>query len=223
MKLIAENISRNFIRQGAGSNVLEALHPTDLQLEPGALTMVTGRSGSGKSTLLQVLAGLLPPTTGKVTADGQDLYRLPDAEQARFRNLHLGVVPQQAVALRSLTVRENIVLPFTLYGDAWEEARLTQLLDALDMAKLVDARPQELSGGELRRVTLARALLRRPEVLLADEPTGDLDDANTAAVLELLKQEAARGAAVLLVTHEQAAAAYADVAYRMEAGVLYGN
>ena len=221
MELRAEKISRDFLRPSAPQGFFMAVEETDFSLRAGALIAITGRSGSGKSTLLKMLAGLMEPGTGRVLLDDTDIYRLEEAELARLRNRQIGLAPQTLMALSSLTVQENVLLPCSLYGEAREaKPRAEQLMERLGIAHLRYSDPTELSGGELRRLTLARALVRDSAVLLLDEPTGDLDDENTRLVLTLLREEAARGKAVLLVTHEREAADYADSLYRMEAGRL---
>ncbi|MBR1497306.1 MAG: ATP-binding cassette domain-containing protein [Oscillospiraceae bacterium] len=220
MVLRAENVSRRFLRQRKGSNVFYAVRGATLALAPGSLTELTGRSGSGKSTLLNLLAGLLEPTEGKVFLDGTDLYALEDGPRSRLRNQTLGVIPQGQTALGALTVLENVLLPGLLYGLPCPRERGEELLDQVGIAPLKNACPTELSGGELRRLAIARALALRPGILLADEPTGDLDDENTRTVLSLLRRSADEGLAVLLVTHEREAAGYADRHYRMDGGVL---
>ena len=220
MVLRAENVSRRFFRQRKGSNFFFAVKNVTLELRAGTLTEITGRSGSGKSTLLNLLAGLLEPTEGQVFLDGDALYGLSDGDRSRLRNEKLGVIPQGQTALQSLTVLENVLLPGRMYGNSCPEARGEELLEKVGIAALRDAYPAQLSGGELRRLAIARALALRPGVLLADEPTGDLDDENTRAVLSLLRKSADAGAAVLLVTHEPEARAYADRHYCMDGGVL---
>ena len=219
MVLKAEHVSRRFFRQRKGSNVFYAVKDVTL-LPAGTLTELTGRSGSGKSTLLNLLAGLLEPTEGKVFLDGEDLYALPDASRSRTRNEKLGVIPQGQSALHTLTVLENVLLPGLMYGNACSEERGMELLEQVGIAQLRNAYPGELSGGEQRRLAIARALALRPGVLLADEPTGDLDDENTQTVLSLLRRSADEGLAVLLVTHEREAARYVDRHYRMDGGML---
>ena len=220
MELRAEGVSRRYFRQSKLSNVFFAVKETNFALPAGKLTEITGRSGSGKSTLLHMLAGLLAPTTGRVLLGDTDLYALDDAERSKLRNEHIGVIPQGQTALRSLTVLENVKLPCLMYGDEVSDEIPMSLLERVGIAALRDAYPNELSGGELRRLAIARALLRRPRVLLADEPTSNLDDENTHAVLRLLRQCADEGAAVLLVTHEREAAEYADCVLYMSDGVL---
>ena len=153
---------------------------------------------------------------------GEDIYSLDDKRLSKLRNEKFGIIPQGQTAIHSLTVKENILLPCTLYGssDSSDEAYAKELMERLDIAQLADIRPAELSGGELRRMAIARALIRRPEVIFADEPTGDLDDENTAAVFGFLQSAAKEGAAVLVVTHESLAAGYADRVLVMNASQL---
>ncbi|BEU88820.1 ABC transporter ATP-binding protein [Selenomonas sp. TAMA-11512] len=221
MELRAEKISRDFLRHGAKDGIFMAVQETDLYLEAGTLTVVTGRSGSGKSTLLHMLGGLLPPLTGRVLLDGADLYALSEEERTKLRSRAIGMAPQRLMAIASLTVRENILLPALVAGEEpAAAARADELMERLDIRKLSEVYPSELSGGELRRMTIARALVMHPGVLLADEPTGDLDEENTRLVLDLLRETADAGAAVLLVTHEREATGDADTCCTMATGVL---
>ena len=220
--LVARGATRRFFRAGRESaREFAAVDGIDLELAGGELVELVGRSGSGKSTLLNMLAGLLEPSEGTVALDDQDLYALDDEARSRLRNEAIGVVPQGQTPLHSLTVVENVTLPYLMYrADDGVEERALELLGRVGIAELADCLPSELSGGELRRMAIARALVCKPRVLLADEPTGDLDDENTRIVLEVLRAAADEGAAVLLVTHEQAAAEFADRRLRMDAGKL---
>lgn len=220
MKVKADNISRRYFRRSQGSNVFYAVAETDFSLSSGELTVIIGRSGSGKSTLLNMLAGILQPTGGHVYYDETDIYALDDAKRSAFRNREIGVIAQGQTGLQSLTVLENILLPSRMYAGEDKTVAGLALLERLGIAHLQGVYPNELSGGEMRRLAIARALLGQPAVLLADEPTGDLDNENTHIVLGLLREAANQGAAVLLVTHETEAAAYADHLYRMDGGVL---
>ncbi len=220
MELKAEKITRQYFRKTKDSNVFLALHETDLLLKSGTLTEITGRSGSGKSTLLNVLAGLLTPTAGTVYWDGVDIYGLEDSERSRLRNASVGVIPQGQTGLHALTVLENVKLPCLMYGAPVSDEAALALLEQVGIVDLQNEYPSGLSGGELRRLAIARALIRKPGMILADEPTGDLDDENTREVLTLLRKQADLGAAVLLVTHEREAAAYANKVYRMNGGIL---
>lgn len=222
MEVRAEKIKKEFLRKGAGTNIFTAVVETEFVLEAGTLTVIRGRSGSGKSTLLNMLSGILEPTAGTVHYDNEDLYAMPDTVRSQFRNRHIGFIPQGQSAIASLTVRENILLPFSLYGEVDGDANVLadELMKELAITPLAEAMPTELSGGELRRMAIARALIRKPKVLFADEPTGDLDDENTEIVFRMLRRAAEDGVAVLMVTHEGDAEQYADRVYRMDAGVL---
>ena len=221
MELRAENISQDFLRDSAREGYIVAVAETDLCLSSGTVTAVMGRSGSGKSTLLHILGGLLPPVTGKVFVGATDLYALSEDARAELRSSSLGIVPQQLMSLRALTVRENVLLSALLYGrEQGVSAHADALMERLGIAHLAQVYPSELSGGELRRMMIARALAGTPQILLLDEPTGDLDAENTRRVLELVRETADAGTAVLLVTHECEAASYADVCYTMAEGRL---
>ena len=218
MELRAENISRRYFRKRGEANFFEAVKPVSLTLRGGKMTVLKGRSGSGKTTLLHMLAGLLNPSEGKVFLDDTDLYALEDAELSRVRNEKIGVIPQGRSAVDTLTVYENILLPGLLYGGKPRTEAAESWMEALDISSLRDVMPAELSGGELRRMAIARTLTADPDVILADEPTGDLDNENTVIVLDALRQAAKAGKAVLVVSHEDDVEAYADKIIRMDAG-----
>ena len=219
MILKADNISKTFFRSTAGANYFYAVSPVSLEIRPGTVTVLKGRSGSGKTTLLNMLSGILAPSEGKIRLDDTDLYSLKDAALSRLRNEKIGIVPQTRSAVDTLTVMENILLPFTLYGETAPEEEAGRWMETLEIDRLAGAMPKELSGGELRRMAIIRALVRNPEFLFADEPTGDLDDENTEKVLTALQAFAhQQGKAVLIVTHENDALKYADRLLRMEKG-----
>ena len=221
MIIEATGLTKEFARARGGKRLFTAVHPLDIGLEERQLTLVSGHSGSGKSTLANMLAGLLTPTAGHVRLDGTDLYSLRDEELSRLRNERIGLIPQGHTALRALTVLDNVLLPSILYAKAEAPVdRARELLDAVGLGDLADAAPTELSGGELRRMAIARALLMDPAIVLADEPTAGLDSANAAAVLTLLRDAADRGTAVLVVSHEAEAQRFADRSYVMEDGHL---
>ena len=221
MILKAEKAARQFNRISGNSKIFYAVHETDFELPGGLLTVLEGRSGSGKTTFLNMLSGLLRPTSGKILLDGRDIYSQTDKELSRFRNDNYGIVPQGQTAIATLTVMENVMLPGTIYGrDEGLHEKAEKLLERMGIADLADVLPKELSGGELRRMAIARALIRDPKVIFADEPTSDLDDANTDIVFDILKGIAAGGKAVMVVTHERNADKYADRMFRMDAGVL---
>ena len=221
MIIEATGLTKEFARARGGKRLFTAVHPLDIGLEERQLTLVSGHSGSGKSTLANMLAGILTPTAGHVRLDGTDLYSLRDEELSRLRNERIGLVPQGHTALRALTVLDNVLLPSILYSrDEAPAERARELLAAVGLDDLADAAPTELSGGELRRMAIARALLMDPAIVIADEPTAGLDSANATAVLTLLRDAADRAAAVLVVSHEAEAQRFADRSYVMEDGHL---
>ena len=221
MIIEATGLTKEFARARGGKRLFTAVHPLDIGLEERQLTLVSGHSGSGKSTLANMLAGILTPTAGHVQLDGTDLYSLRDEELSRLRNERIGLVPQGHTALRALTVLDNVLLPSILYTkDEAPADRARELLASVGLGDLVDAAPTELSGGELRRMAIARALLMDPAIVIADEPTAGLDSVNATAALTLLRDAADRGAAVLVVSHEAEAQRFADRSYVMEDGHL---
>ena len=221
MILKAENLSKRYFRSNGQANHFYAVKNVSIELNGGEVVALMGRSGSGKTTLLHMLAGLLTPTEGSVWLAGQLLYELKDEALSRIRNAILGVVPQGRSAVEALTVRENVRLPRLLYDNVEKTEAADRWLEALGIAHLADAWPAELSGGELRRMAIARALASNPQVILADEPTGDLDDENTERVLQILRDAAkVDGRAVLLVSHDREALKYADRVFKMDGGRL---
>lgn len=218
MELRGEKISRSFLRSG---RAFAAVQETDFSLSGGNMCILQGRSGSGKTTLLNMLCGILPPSSGNVYFNDTKLYEMNDKELSRFRGAHYGIIPQGQSAVPTLTVLENVILPASIYSkDQGIETRAMELLKKMQIADLSSVLPRELSGGELRRMAIARAMIRDPEVIFADEPTSDLDDANTDVVFGILKEIAAEGKAVLVVSHEKCASDYADQMYRMNSGVM---
>ena len=221
MRMKAENISKRYFRKTGDANYFLAVKPLNLELNAGETAVLMGRSGSGKTTLLNMLCGLLSPTEGEVWIDDTSLYSLEDKALSRLRSDRIGVVPQGRSAIDTLTVLENILLPAKLYGRPLPVENARQWMERLGIAHLRDARPAELSGGELRRMAIVRALAQRPDFLFADEPTGDLDDENTRLVLSALRdyvQEQKK--AVFIVTHENDAMQYADRSFWMDGGQL---
>lgn len=200
------NLSRSF-------NGRPALHSTSLSLRDGDYVAIVGESGVGKSTLLNLIAGLDRADHGSVVLDGEDLAHLDENALTRWRRHKLGFIFQAFHILPHLTLLQNVVLPLWLQGTSGAAADQTarQMLAAVGLAERAASWPQELSGGELQRVAIARALVHRPRLVLADEPTGNLDPANAARVLALLGERIrAVGAIGILVTHSREAAATAD-------------
>lgn len=217
MNISAENIGKNYIKR---SRTVTAVQPTSAEFEDGKLTVIFGRSGSGKTTLLNILSGLIKPSSGTVKYDGKDIFSLSDGDLSKFRAVNIGYIPQGQSSLSALTVVENLTLPAALIGRNVPDDEVEKLLKTVGLSELKNAYPNELSGGELRRLAIARALINKPSVIFADEPTNDLDDENTQIVFELLKKTAQQGTAVIAVTHDSIAANFADTIYRMNAGEL---
>jgi putative ABC transport system ATP-binding protein len=209
--LVAESLYRFF---HAGDDETLALQGASLTVEAGELVAVSGPSGSGKSTLLACLAGLDEPDGGMVRIDGERLSRRPEEERAALRARGIGMVYQQANLIGHLSVEDNVGLAQQLAGRP-DAARRATLLRECGIAARAGARPAQLSGGELARAGLAVALANDPAVILADEPTGELDDVTSGQILELLREHAAAGAAVLVVTHDAGVAAAADREIRL--------
>jgi putative ABC transport system ATP-binding protein len=200
-----------------------AVDNVDLVIDEGTFVVVEGPSGSGKTTLLGLLAGLEPPDAGQITVLGHDLSRLSAAERARIRQRRIGIVFQAFGLIPSLRAGENVALPLALAGVPHRErvARAAAALEEVGLTGSFGARIDELSGGERQRVGVARAIVIEPTVILADEPTGSLDEENASGVLRLLTDAVRRrGASLLLVTHDPASAAQADRHYRMRDGRL---
>lgn len=203
-----------------------ALRPTDLQLQAGEVTVILGPSGSGKTTLLNLLGALDVPSSGRIVIDGQEISRLPDDALSAFRRERLGFVFQFFNLLPTCTALENVVLPGLLArrSRAELERKGLELLETVGLSGRAYHRPDELSGGEMQRVAVARALLTEPALLLADEPTGNLDSRTGAEVLRLLRDATrARQLTVVMVTHDSNAAAVGDRIVRLADGQISGD
>ena len=200
----ANQVKKAFPLGGRKIGVLEDLTHTFLA---NKLTTIQGASGAGKTTLLQILGGIEPPEEGQVLLDGCDLYAMREGARARLRNRRIGFVFQSYHLLPELTALENVLLPGAI-GRRDVRARARELLTHVGLADRLEHRPSELSGGEQQRVAIARALINEPDLLLADEPTGNLDSVTGHAVLELMLQvQSERGLTAILVTHDGAVAA----------------
>jgi putative ABC transport system ATP-binding protein len=219
--LTFRQVSRDF--RTAGGGLLPVLRGVSAELPGGTAVAVTGRSGSGKSTLLHLAAGIDAPTGGEVVLLGRPLGALPDRERTRIRRDHVGLVFQFFHLLAHLSVEENVLVPALIAGDppGPAAARARELLDRVGLAGRAGEPVQKLSGGEMQRVALCRALLRRPRLLLADEPTGNLDEESGQVVMDLVLALAREeGSAVLYVTHSRELAALADAVWTLHGGRL---
>jgi putative ABC transport system ATP-binding protein len=198
-------------RFGEGEAAVDALDGVTLELPAGAFTAIMGPSGSGKSTLMHVLAGLDKPTAGTVTIDGVELARLDDGDLTELRRDKVGFIFQSFNLLPVLTAQENIELPLKIAGRKVDAAWRDQIVSTVHLGDRLTHHPNELSGGQQQRVAVARALISRPAVIFADEPTGNLDSASSAEVLRLLRTSVDDlGQTVVMVTHDANAAAIAD-------------
>ncbi len=198
-------------RYGEGATAVEALRSVDLDVRERELVAVMGPSGSGKSTLMHLLAGLDQPTSGTVTIAGTELGRLDDRALTLLRREHIGFIFQFFNLLPMLNAEENIVLPLSIAGERPEQAWVQELLDKVGLDRRRHHRPSELSGGEQQRVAIARALVTRPTILLADEPTGNLDSKTGGEILQLMRDSVdSYGQTTVMVTHDPRAASIAD-------------
>ena len=204
---------------GSGDTLVKALDGVDLSVEDGEFVAIVGTSGSGKSTLLHMLGGLDRPTSGTVTVDGKDLFSLKDEELTIFRRRKIGFVFQAYNLVPVLTVYENIVLPIQLDGGTVDQDYVGQVISALGLEKKLYSLPSQLSGGQQQRVAIARALAAKPAILLADEPTGNLDSKTSQDVLSLMKVTGQRFAqTMVMITHNEEIAQLSDRIVRIEDG-----
>ena len=204
---------------GAGDTQVKALDGVDLSIEQGEFVAIVGTSGSGKSTLLHMLGGLDRPTSGTVTVDGKDIFALKDEALTIFRRRKVGFVFQSYNLVPVLSVWENIVLPIQLDGARVDEAYVQEVIAALGLEKKLRSLPGQLSGGQQQRVAIARALATKPAILLADEPTGNLDSRTSQDVLGLMKVTGQKLAqTMVMITHNEEIAQMADRIVRIEDG-----
>jgi putative ABC transport system ATP-binding protein len=208
-------------RYGSGDTAVDALRGIDLAIDRGRLTAVMGPSGSGKSTLMHILAGLDKPTSGSVTIDGTEITTLKDSDLTKLRREHIGFVFQFFNLLPMLTAEENITLPLSIAGEKPEPAFFDDLIAKVGLGDRLHHRPAELSGGQQQRVAVARALVSRPTVVFADEPTGNLDSTTSHEILVLLRNSVDDyGQTMVMVTHDAGAAAIADRVLFLADGLL---
>ena len=209
---------------GSGETQVRALDGVNLSLESGEFVAIVGTSGSGKSTLLHMLGGLDRPTSGSVTVDGQKLFDLSDEALTIFRRRKIGFVFQAYNLVPVLSVYENIVLPLQLDGRAVDTAFLDDVVQSLGLGEKLQSLPNQLSGGQQQRVAIARALAAKPAIILADEPTGNLDSKTSQDVLGLIKVTSQRySQTTVMITHNEEIAQMADRIVRIEDGRIVGN
>ena len=202
-----------------GENVVKAVDHTDLSIERGKFTSIVGRSGSGKSTLLQLIGGLDRPDSGEVIIDGRNIFELKSNQLAVFRRKKIGFIFQDFNLIPSLNVWENIVLPIGLDGRKVDEEKVLDILDKIGLKEKRHAMPNTLSGGQKQRVAIARALARSPSIILADEPTGNLDSKTELEVMSILKRCVREyNQTLVMITHDEAVAQMADVVVVIEDG-----
>ena len=214
--LETKNLSKIY---GSGDTEVKALDGVNLSVENGEFVAIVGTSGSGKSTLLHMLGGLDRPTSGSVTVDGREIFSLKDEALTIFRRRKIGFVFQSYNLVPVLSVYENIVLPIQLDGRAVDEAFIRQIVMTLGLQDRLNALPGQLSGGQQQRVAIARALAAAPAIILADEPTGNLDSATSQDVLGLLKVTSQKFAqTIVMITHNEEIAQMADRIIRIEDG-----
>ena len=218
MKIEAKELSKIY---GEGESLVTALDRVSLQIMPGDFISITGPSGSGKSTLLHLLSGLDQPTSGRLTYDGQNIYSLSDRERSALRRRSIGFVFQQFHLLPVLTARENILMPLLLDKKQPDEAYLEQLMQLLGIGSRLTHLPHELSGGQQQRVAIARALIAQPDVIFADEPTGNLDSRSGGEVMEMLSAiHEKMGKTLVIITHDNRMAGMADRRFSIVDGIL---
>ena len=209
---------------GSGETAVHALDGVNLSVGKGEFVSVVGTSGSGKSTLLHMLGGLDRPTSGTVTVDGKDLFSLKDEALTIFRRRKIGFVFQNYNLVPVLNVYENIVLPVQLDGNEPDAAYITGIVETLGLEKKLDSLPNNLSGGQQQRVAIARALASKPAIILADEPTGNLDSRTSQDVMGLLKVTGQKySQTIVMITHNEEIAQTADRILRIEDGKLTGG
>ncbi len=218
MKIEARELSKIY---GVGENRVVALDKVNLEIAINDFIPIMGPSGSGKSTLLHLLSGLDRPTSGSLTYDGRDIYGFSDKELSAFRRRRIGFVFQQYNLLPVLTAKENIIMPLLLDKRQPDEAYLMQLAELLGISDRLEHLPHELSGGQQQRVAIARALIAKPDIIFADEPTGNLDSKSGSEVMKMLENIWEKtGTKLVIITHDRRVAQMADRQFVIVDGVL---
>ncbi len=216
--LKAENLEKVYISEG---EPVKALKGINLEVKKGDMVAVMGPSGSGKSTLLHLLGGIDIPTKGKVKIENTEIFKLPEKKLAKFRNKNIGFVFQFHHLLPEFTALENVIMPLLLYKQKNAEKKGKEILEKLSLSHRINHKPSQLSGGEQQRVAIGRAIINNPKVLLADEPTGNLDKKNTETVIDILKAMNEQfNTTIVLATHDIAVAEKCHYIYYLEDGLI---
>ena len=219
--LKVEHLKKNY---GKGNTLVKALDDVSFSVEKGEFVAVVGASGSGKSTLLHLLGGVDKPTSGKIIIDGEDVYSLNETNLAIFRRRQVGLIYQFYNLIPILNVKENMTLPILLDGKTPDEAYLKELIETLGLSNRVNHLPNELSGGQQQRVSIGRALMNRPALLLADEPTGNLDSKASKDIIELLKLSNKKyKQTIIMITHDHDLALNADRIITIDDGKIVSD
>ncbi len=214
-----KNISKKF---GRGTNLLSALDDVSFNVEDGEFVVILGQSGSGKSTILNLIGCIDSPTSGTILVDGVDVTKMSAKQLCEYRNKNIGFVFQSFYLEPAYSVTDNILLPLTIAGAKRQikDAKAKELLEKLNLTDKANAKTSTLSGGQKQRVAIARALVNDPKIILADEPTGNLDSASGAEVIEILKEICKSGKTVVMVTHNEEQASVADHIIRLKDGKI---
>ena len=217
MLLNVRNLRKDYQR---GQQTFAAVNNVSFSMQSGDFKCIMGKSGSGKTTLLNMIAGLLTPTQGKVTFNDVNLFELDDQQVSAFRNQHIGYIPQGSSLLPNLTAIDNIRLPYylTKRPNKSSFSYAKSLLEKAKVSYLQDVYPANMSGGEMRRIAILRALICQPQIIIADEPTSDLDEESSTDIMQLLKEINQQGTALLIVTHDHDVANYSQNILKMSAG-----
>ena len=219
--LKVKNLCKNY---GKGETLVKALDNVSFSVEKGEFVAIVGASGSGKSTLLHLLGGVDRPTSGSIVIDGEDIYKLNETNLAIFRRRQVGLIYQFYNLIPILNVKENITLPILLDGKVVDEAYLNELIETLDLQNRVNHLPNELSGGQQQRVSIGRALMNHPAILLADEPTGNLDSKASRDIVELLKLSNKKyKQTIIMITHDYNLALNADRIITIDDGKIVSD
>ena len=219
--LIANNLTKIY---GKGDTAVTAVDHMNLSINKGEFTAIVGASGSGKSTLLHLLGGVDAPTEGQVIIDGENMYALKDEKRSILRRRKIGFIFQTYNLIPVLTVRENIIMPVLLDGNKVDDKEVDELIELLGLTERKNHLPNQLSGGQQQRVAIGRALINKPAIIIADEPTGNLDKKNSEETMALLtKAVKERGETLVLVTHEMDIAAMADRIIHLEDGAIVSD